>query len=230
MATTSTSSYARNLHLWTKSDDKKLLKAIADGHTVMDVAEELEREHVSVVRRLGEIDLFAFEAGSEEWVEVMTLGLGGAPLKVVIDWCNATPERLQYAEIEEMLMADFRAEFELAAFHGLYVSSQDVIADLMWLVSQPDQIRLGYSSAVRAIVDRYDIPTPATLKAQVLGLVPATAPWPLAMPATRTTKKTRSSTGRKRTYRKSRSSSSYGKSRRASSARSSSTRSRKSYA
>jgi hypothetical protein len=229
MANTAISHYARNLHLWTKSDDKKLLKAISDGHTVLDVAEELEREHMSVVRRLGELDLFAFEAGTEEWVEVMTLSLGGAPLKVVIDWCNATPERLLYAEIEEMLMADFRAEFELAAFHGLYVTSQDVIADLMWLVAQPDQIRLGYSSAVRAIVDRYDIPTPATLKAQVLGLVPANAPWPLVMPAKRTTK-TRSSTGRKSTYRKRRSSSSYGKSRRASSARSSSTRSRKSYA
>ena len=230
MTTTEISSCARNLYLWTKSDDKKLLKAIADGHTVMDVAEELEREHVSVVRRLGELDLFEFEPGSEEWVEVMTLSLGGAPLKVVIDWCNAAPERLVYAEIEEMLMADFRTEFELAALHGLHVSSQDVIADLMWLVAQPEQIKTGYSNAVRAIVDRYDIPTPATLKAQVLGLVPATAPWPLVMPAKSGTKKARGSTGRKRTYRKSRSSSSYGKSRRASTGRSTSSRSRKSYA
>lgn len=227
MATTPVADYPRTLYLWTQSDDKKMLKAIADGHSVMDVAEELQREHVGVVRRLRDLDLFAFEDGSEEWVEVMTLGLGGAPLKVVLDWCNAAPGRLAYAEIEQMLMVDFRAEFELARELGLHVCRHDVLTDLMWLVSRPEQIKAGYFNAVKNVLNCYDIPTPATVKAQVLGLVPSTAPWPLVMPQ-RSAKKMRASTGRKRTYRKSRSSSSYAKKSRASSART--TRSRKRYA
>ena len=227
MSSSAVSAYPRNLYLWTKSDDKKLLAAIKSGHTVLDASEELEREHVSVLRRLSELELFCFESGTEEWVEVMALGLGGCPLNVLLDWCNASEERLHFSEIEEMLVADFRAEFELAAYLGLAVVSQDVLSDLMWLVAQPDAIKAGYIKAVQAVVNRFDIPTPATLKAQVLGLVPATAPWPLVLPV-KTAKKSRASSGRRRSYRKS-SSYSYSKSRRSSSSGRSS-RARKAYA
>lgn len=226
----SVSNYPRTLYVWTKSDDKKLLSAIASGHSVMDAAEELQREHVTVVQHIAELEIFAFEKWSEEWVEVMALALGGAPLNTVIDWCSASEKRLQYQEIEEMLMADFRAEFELARELGLEIASQEVLADLMWLVEQPDQIKAGYHDAVQAVIDRYDIPTPATLKAQVLGLVPATAPWPLVLTAPKTAKKSRSSAGTKRTYRKRRSSSSYSKSGRSTSSRGRYARSRKAYA
>lgn len=199
-------SYPRTLYLWTKADDKKLAKGIVEGHCVMDLAEDLEREHVSVLRRLNDLDLFVFEDGSEEWVEVMTLGLGGVPLQVVLDWCNASPARLHYSEIAQMQMVDFRAEFELASQLGLAVCSQDAMTDLMWLVSQPDQVRAGYAAAAQAVIDRYDIPTPATLKAQVLGLVPATAPWPLVLVAkpAKKTRSSKSSKGRRGAYRKSR--------------------------
>lgn len=226
----SDTNYPRTLYLWTKSDDKKLVSAISSGHSVMDVAEELQREHVTVVQHIAELEIFSFEKWSEEWVEVMALALGGAPLNTVIDWCSASEKRLPYQEIEDMLMADFRAEFELARELGLEVASQEVLADLMWLVEQPEQIKAGYQDAVQAVIDRYDIPTPATLKAQVLGLVPATAPWPLVLSAPKTSKKSRSSTGTKRTYRKRRSSSSYSKSGRSTSSRGRYARSRKAYA
>lgn len=213
MASSISEQYPRTLYLWTKSDDKKLLAAVQAGENLLVLAEVLQREHVTVVHRLGELDLFRFERGTEEWVEVMTLALGGAPLNAVLDWCNCAESRLPYAQIEESLLGDFRAEFELARELGIDVPSVEAIADLSWLVAQPMAIRDGYKDAVAAVANRFDILTPATLKAQVLGLVPASAPWPMVLEV-RTVRKRRGvrtkATGAK-TYRRRRSSASYAK-------------------
>lgn len=214
--------YPRTLYLWTKSDDKKLLQAIKAGDNLLVLAETLQREYVSVVNRLNELELFAFDRGSEEWVEVMTLALGGAPLGAVVDWCNGADARLPFAEIEASLMGDFRGEFELARELGIDVTNYEAIADLTWLLAQPEAIKSGYAAAADAVNNRYEVLTPATLKAQVLGLVPASAPWPLVLPVRETKKRrasrSKASTGTK-TYRRRRSTSSSGYAKRKSSGR-----------
>ncbi|SFF35070.1 hypothetical protein SAMN04489711_1503 [Paracidovorax wautersii] len=203
--------YPRTLHLWTKSDDKRLLQALKAGDNLLVLAETLQREYVSVVNRLNSLDLFAFDCGSEEWVEVMTLALGGAPLGAVVDWCNGAEARLPYAEIEASLVGDFRSEFELARDLRLDVTNFEAIADLTWLLAQPEAIMSGYAAAAEAVNNRFDVLTPATLKAQVLGLVPASAPWPLVLPVREATKRKRPQTKAFRgtkTYRRRRSSNS----------------------
>lgn len=205
--------YPRTLYLWTKSDDKKLLSGVQAGESLLVLAETLQREHVSVVHRINELELFQFEPGTEEWVEIMTLALGGAPLNAVIDWCNGVQSRLPFSEIEQSLMGDFRSEFELARELGIDVCSFEAIADLTWLVAQPAAIRDGYKVAAAAVANRFDILTPATLKAQVLGLVPASAPWPMVLEV-RTSRKyrgARTKANGTKTFRRRRSSASYAK-------------------
>jgi len=204
MASTISEQYPRTLYLWTKSDDKKLSAAVQAGESLLVLAEELQREHMTVVHRLCEMDLFQFDRGTEEWVEVMTLALGGAPLNAVLDWCNGADARLPYAQIEESLMGDFRSEFELARELGIDVPSIEAIADLTWLLQQPQDIRNGYRNAAAAIMNRFDVLTPATLKAQVLGLVPATAPWPMVLESrpARKRRATRTKSAGTKTYRR----------------------------
>lgn len=162
--------YPRTLYEWLKSDDKLLHMAIADGQSVLEVAEDLKREHVSVLRRLSALELFEFDANTEEWAEVMGLGLAGVPLKVVLDWCNVSPNRLDFSEIESLAMGDLRAEFALACQLGILVPNIDVVGDLTWLLAQPGPVKSGYPAACRAILGRFDVVTPLSLKQQVLGL------------------------------------------------------------
>jgi hypothetical protein len=165
--------YPRNLHAWLKTDDKKLLKAIAEGQSVLEASEDLQREHIAVLHHFGVLDLFSFDENSEEWVEFMGLALAGVPLRIVLDWCNAAEERMPLEDIEALAMGDLRAEFEFARRWGITVANSDAVGDLSWLLNQPEQIQAGYAAAAKVIFDRFDILTPQTMKNQVLGLEPA---------------------------------------------------------
>ena len=173
MSTDLATRYPRTLFEWLKSDDKLLVKAIAAGQSVLEVAEDLQREHTAVLRRLDELQIYAFLGNTEEWVEVMGLGLAGVPLQVVIDWCSAAPERLDLAEIESLAMGDLRPEFSLAMELGIMVGNSDAVGDLSWLQAQPQSVQAGYPAACQIIIDRFDVVTPETLKNQVLGFTPA---------------------------------------------------------
>ncbi len=159
---------------------------------MLEVAEDLGREHVTVLRRVSELDIFQFEEFTEEWVEMMGLGMAGVPLQVVIDWCTASIDRLPLGEIEAMAMGDLRPEFELAHQHGITVACSDAVADLSWLATQPANVQAGYLAACEAIRDGFDIVTPLTLKNKVLGITPPSAPpryWDASRPATTTRKR-----------------------------------------
>lgn len=162
--------YPRSLNLWLKCDDKMLLSGIAAGQSVLELAEDLQREHVSVMKHLGDLDLLDLEDGSEVWAESLGLSLAGVPLQVVIDWCTGAPERLPLIEIESMAMGDLRAEFTFAREYGITVANSDAIDDLSWLLHQSGASGAELSAACAAIIDRFDIVTPRTLKMQLLGL------------------------------------------------------------
>lgn len=164
--------YPRSLFLWTKTEDKALLNAIKDGQSVLEVSEDLGREHISVLRRISDLDLFQFEEFTEEWVEMMGLALAGVPLQVVINWCSASTDRLPLEDIEAMAMGDLRPEFELACQHRITVACSDAVVDLSWLATQPIGVQAGYLAACNAIRDEFDVVTPLTLKNKVLGIVP----------------------------------------------------------
>jgi hypothetical protein len=165
--------YPRTLYEWLKSDDKSLLKAIAAGQSVLEAAEDLQREHFTVLNRIAALDLFNYAEMTEEWAEFMGLSLAGVPLAAVIAWCNAAPERLPVDDIEAMAMGDLRAEFALARELCITVANSDAVGDLSWLLTQPPSVQAGYPAACVRIQERFDFVTPMTLRNQVLGLTPA---------------------------------------------------------
>lgn len=169
--------YPRTLSVWLKSDDKMLQKAVKDGQSVLEVAEDLQREHVLVLQQLGELGLYELNVGSEAWAEFMGLALAGVPLQVVIDWCTASPDRLAAADIADLAMGDLRPEFYFAYEMGILVANSDGVADLSWLVNQPVSVQAGYRHACQRVFDCFDVLTPQTLKSQVLGLTPAPLAW-----------------------------------------------------
>lgn len=170
--------FARTLNVWLKSDDKKLLAAINCGRTIEQASEELQREPVSVLRRISDIGAFEFELGTEEWVEIMSMALSGIPLQDVIAWCSAADDRMPFELLEGMRSGpDHRPAFELARELGIVVPTAAAVADLVWLAEQPAETRSGYASAARKVVQRFDALTPASLKSEVLGIAPAELRW-----------------------------------------------------
>lgn len=165
--------YPRTLRPWTRADDKALLRSMAGSMSVLEVAEDLQREHVSVITRLSALDVFAFVEGSEEWVEFMGLALAGVPLKVVLQWCCASCDRLPIVDIVAMAMDDLRPEFNLARDYGLSVPNSDMVSDLGWLLNQPPSIQAGYRGACQRIEQDFEVLTPSSLKSELLGLRPA---------------------------------------------------------
>lgn len=178
-ATSITERYPRTLYVWLGSEDKALKKAIADGETVQAFADRIQREPVSVVRRLSELDLFSFEVFTEEWAEIMSLCLCGVPMDTALDWCNVADDRLPIEMIEAMSDRTLRAEMDLALKHRLIVANSDAIDDLVWLQAQPIATREGYDEACMKLVAAFDVLTPTTLKAVVQG---AAAPMPARIP------------------------------------------------
>lgn len=170
--------FARTLNVWLKSDDKKLLAAINGGRTLEEASEELQREPVSVLRRISDIGAFEFELGTEEWVEIMSLALSGVPVQDVISWCSASDDRMPYELLDAMRSGpDQRPAFELARELGIVVPTAAAVADLVWLAERPEETRNGYASAAQKVVQRFDALTPASLKSEVLGIAPAELLW-----------------------------------------------------
>ena len=170
--------FARTLNAWLKSDDKKLLAAISGGWTIEETSEELQREPISVLRRISDIGAFEFELGTEEWVEIMSLALSGVPLQDVIAWSSAADDRLPYELLDAMRSGpDQRPAFELARELGVVVPTAAAVVDLVWLVEQLEEIRSGYAAAAPKVVQRFDALTPASLKSEVLGIAPAELLW-----------------------------------------------------
>ena len=170
--------FARTLNVWLKSDDKKLLAAINGGRTIEEASEVLQREPMSVLRRISDIGAFEFELGTEECVEINSLALSGVPLQDVIAWCSASDDRMPYELLDAMRSGpDQRPAFELARELGILVPTAVAIADLVWLVEQPEETRSGYASAAQKVVQRFDALTPASLKSEVLGIAPAELLW-----------------------------------------------------
>ncbi|TAL65807.1 MAG: hypothetical protein EPN79_11695 [Burkholderiaceae bacterium] len=162
------------MNVWTKSDDKALLKAIEAGESALDTAGVLQREPMLVVARASELGLFEYEDGSEEWVEVMSMALSGIPMQDVIARCSASENRMPYELLDAMRSGpDLRAEFELARGLGITVPNADCVADLTWLIAQPRSLHERIASAAKAVADRFDWLTPAVLRAELLGLTPA---------------------------------------------------------
>ncbi|KWT70826.1 MULTISPECIES: hypothetical protein [unclassified Variovorax] len=170
--------FARTLNAWLKSDDKKLLAAINGGRTIEEASEELQREPVSVLRRISDIGAFEFELGTEEWVEIMSLALSGVPLQDVMAWCSASDDRMPYELLDAMRSGpDQRPAFELARELSIVVPTTAAVADLVWLVEQPEEIRSGYAAAAQKVAQRFDALTPASLKSEMLGIAPAELVW-----------------------------------------------------
>ncbi len=65
----------RTLDAWTQAEDRKLHAAIDAGLDIHAASEGLQRDQVSVRRRISAIGTFEFESGTEEWVEIMSLAL-----------------------------------------------------------------------------------------------------------------------------------------------------------
>ena len=169
---------SRTLNAWLKADDKKLLNGISSGLSIHEVSDELQREPVSVLRRISTIGAFEFEAGSEEWVEIISLSLSGVPLQDVIAWCSASEDRLPYELLDALRSGpDQRPAFELARELGIEVANVTAVADLQWLTDQPEIVRIDYAAAAARVLARLDALTPATLKGEVLGLAPADLRW-----------------------------------------------------
>jgi hypothetical protein len=162
----------------------------------------LQREHMSIVRRLDALDLFCFNEQSEEWAEIMAMCLAGIPISTAIEWCTAAEDRLPLEMIEGMAMSDLRLEFELARRLNLIVANSDAIEDLTWLAAQSAEVQAGYPEACSRIAECFEVLTPRTLKNQVLGIVapPLVRNWASARPASTVAAPAR---GRKRSFRKS---------------------------
>lgn len=191
--------YPRTLYEWLKTDDKVLKAAVADGKTVFEAAEILQREPVSVLRRLSQIEICPFTEYSEEWAEVMSLALSEVPLEFVIGWCTAAEDRLPYDVFASFATRDLAPAFDLARRLSIIVANEAAIDDLVWLAEQPQAVQDGYAQACEALTDAFEVITPLTLKNQVMGVkAPALVrTWASTLPD-----QSAPSRGRGRTYRK----------------------------
>lgn len=162
--------YPRTLYEWLKTDDKVLKAAVADCKTVLEAAEALQREPISVLRRLDQIEILSFDEFSEEWVEIMSLALSEVPLEFVIGWCTAADDRLPYDMFASYATRELTPAFELARRLNIIVANEDALDDLIWLAEQPQPMQDSYVAACEALVDAFEVITPITLKRQILGI------------------------------------------------------------
>lgn len=170
--------YPRSLSAWLKSDEKLLCNAISNGLSVLEIAEDLKREHISILNHLNDMGLLTFDTHTEKWVEVMGLALCGIPLNITINWCNDTDDQLRFDDIESMAMAGHLInEFELARSLHIFVPNICAIEDLSWLAEQPIVVQANYPKACAELTDAFEIITPTTIKQQIIGTqAPALVP------------------------------------------------------
>jgi hypothetical protein len=91
----------------------------------------LEREPVSVLRRISALGVFEFECGTEEWVEIMSLALSGVPLqKRALD--KVQGHRHRPSEPDMALSCTKSAYGErLATFFGPAADTRDPVAGVV---------------------------------------------------------------------------------------------------
>lgn len=168
---------------WLLGEDQRLMEcAIGMQHlSAIDLADELERDALPVLRRILDSEIpemvgFVAEPGSEEEAEFLAVGLGGAPLPLLLQWCTATEDQADRPEWDEVAMYltdDLRPALALAREMGLWLTSASQIDSLVHLANQPAaQVR----AAVAAVVDRIDALTPEVVALQLAGALRAEAP------------------------------------------------------
>lgn len=159
--------YPRTLLDWLLKDDKLLADGIEANCDLADLASMLDREPVSVLNRLNRDDLFLFETGSEEQIELYSLALSGVPLIEVLRWCVASDARLHWSEIEALRkIPDPKPGIELALQSGMWRLTADDLDDLYWI---GEQSPTAVSDAVNRILGRFDAPTPQTVRTLLSG-------------------------------------------------------------
>lgn len=194
MPTPASELYSRTLSKWLKSDDKALLAAVADGQTVFEVATALEREPLSVLVHLDELDVCSAQEHSEEWAELLSLALSEVPMGFVIAWCTAAEDRLPYEMFISFAARDLGPAFALAREHRIIVANVDALDDLIWLAEQPAAFQSGYGAACHALTEAFEVITPTTLKNQCLGIKapPLVRNWAAASPSRSTATRSKS--------------------------------------
>lgn len=155
------------LSAWLKRDEKTLLKGIKDGMDMFELAFDLEREPLSVLRHICEDDgPFECEMGSDEQVEFFGLALSGVPLDQAILWCDADKDRPD--DIESLMkIGDMRPALHFARDFGVCMANADAMDDLCWIMSQPAK---AIAAAIKSIGHRFDIVTTQTLKDHLTGV------------------------------------------------------------
>lgn len=168
---------SRSLNAWLKTDDRTLASGIASGLTLLEIAEDLERDAVLVLRRLDTLGEFEFASGTEEWVEIMSMALSGIPLQDVVAWCTAAEERMPYELLDAMRSGpDMRSAFELARELRIEVHNEQAVADLQWLARMADHEAVDVATAAKRLADGYHGVTASAVRVEMLGLTPTGSP------------------------------------------------------
>lgn len=171
--------YPKTLATWLVCDDKALTSSL--DKDVFALAAQLEREPLSVLRRLREdraaeslakagVD-FQFEHGTEEEAEFFGLALSGMPLIHVLRWCLGSQERLDPEGMAaNMPHGDCRPSLHMAREVGIWFSRAEEVETLRALEeTMPPEI---IQEAVREILSRFDAPTPGLVMRCVEGEAP----------------------------------------------------------
>lgn len=177
MKSSASAARSRSLNAWLKADDRTLAAGIATGLTLLEIAEDLDRDAVLVLRRLDALGDFEFASGTEEWVEIMSMALSSIPLQDVLAWCKADEDRMPYELLDAMRSGpDMRSAFEFARELRIEVHNEQAVADLQWLVSAVDHEADGAATAARRLADGHHGVTASAVRAEMLGLTPTGTP------------------------------------------------------
>ena len=179
MTSTTVPVRSRSLNAWLKADDRRLAEGLQGGLALSDIAADLDRDAVLVLRRLDTLGIFEFARGSEEWVEIMSMALSDIPLQDVVAWCTAAEERMPYELLDAMRSGpDLRNGFELARQLGIDVHNEQAVVDLHWLVTAMSDATAGAAIAdatARLEADHHGV-TASAVRAELLGLTPVADP------------------------------------------------------
>ena len=151
---------------WTATKSKAFAKAIQSGASIHEIGLDLGMDPLVLLQILcldGVVDGSAF---SEEQAQFFSLSLDGIPVLEAICWCQAEPGRLTQAEIEAARMGLALDEgFDLARRHRITLPNSLCLDDLCALCNHSD---VAVSTAVNALLDRFEVPTPGAVHAEIL--------------------------------------------------------------
>lgn len=156
----------RTLSAWLKKDEKSIIKGIKDGFDLFELGFDLDREPVSILRHMNEMNIFPCDLGSEEETEFFGLAFSGVPIDQAILWCVADKDRS--TDIESLMkIGDMRPALYFARDHGISVDKVDCMDDLCWVM---DQSQEAVSAALNSIDHAFDIATPRTMREHMNGV------------------------------------------------------------